>query len=366
MSPQPSFGWLRALVIGWLGLLVGFAIGIEWIRSRPAGPPPPSGGIDLVGAGATFPYPLYRRWFAEYGAAEGVRINYFSVGTGEGVRLLLADSVDFGAVDRPLRAAERAQARCAPLEIPTVVGAIAVAYNLPGVSVPLRLDEPLLAGIFLGRITRWDAPELRALNPEVTPEPLPIRVVRRARSSGTSEVFARYLDADATWRSVSRTRGEGDAVGDLVEGNEGVASQVRATPGAIGFVEQSYAQQSKLQVAHLRNRAGKYVAPEGAAVARTAAELLARPDADTALALIGAQDSAAYPVAALTRIVAAGALADPRRSAHLLAFVRWALRDGATSAEALGYAPLPASVVQRQLDRLDALRPGTCPSNPPR
>jgi phosphate transport system substrate-binding protein len=363
---QPSFGWLRALVFGWLGLLAGFAIGIEWIRSRPAGPPPPSGGIDLVGAGATFPYPLYRRWFAEYGAAEGVRINYYSVGTGEGLRLLLADSVDFGAADRPLRAEERAQATCAPLEFPTVVGAIAVAYNLPGVDGSLALDEAVLAAIFLGRITRWDAAEIRALNPKVPLDSRAIRVVRRARTSGTSEVFSRYLESDASWRAAGGERGAREIVGDLVEGNEGVASQVRVTPGAIGFVEQTYAQQSKLQVARLRNRAGRFVAPDAAALARTADELLARPGADTLLALVGASDTAAYPVAALTRLVAAGALADPRRGGHLIAFVRWALRDGATSAEALGYAPLPAAVVQRQLARLDDLRPGTCPSSPPR
>jgi len=295
-----------------------------------------------------------------------VRINYYSVGTGEGLRLLLADSVDFGAVDRPLRAAERSQAACAPLEFPTVVGAIAVAYNLPGVDRPLALDEAVLAAIFLGRITTWDAPEIRALNPQTAIDRRAIRVVRRARTSGTSEVFSRYLESNGSWRAAVRDPSAREIVGDLVEGNEGVAAQVRVTPGAIGFVEQTYAQQSKLQVARLRNRAGRFVAPDADALARTATELLALPGADTLLALVGARDSAAYPVAALTRLVAADALADPRRGGHLIAFLRWALRDGATSAEALGYAPLPAAVVQRQLARLDALRPGTCPSTRPR
>ncbi|MFN0097329.1 MAG: phosphate ABC transporter substrate-binding protein PstS [Gemmatimonadaceae bacterium] len=353
------------MVFGWLGLLAGFAIGIEWIRSRPAGPPPPSGGIDLVGAGATLPYPLYRRWFSEYGAAEGVRINYFSVGTGEGLRLLLADSVDFGAIDRPLRAEERRATSCGPLEVPTVVGAIVVAYNLPGIAAPLALDEATLAAIFLGRITRWDAAEIRALNPGVSLGPVPIRVIRRAPSSGTNEVFARYLDVDATW-AASRASRATVGIGDVVEGNEGVASQVRVSAGAIGFLELTYAQQNKLQLARLRNRAGRFVTPDSGALARTASELLSAPGGDTLLALVGARDTAAYPVAALTRIVAAGALADPRRGGHLVAFVRWALRDGATAAEALGYAPLPETVVRRQLDRLDGLRPGTCPSTPPR
>lgn len=362
-GPGPrSLTWLRAAALVWIGVLGGFAAGYEWIRTRPAPPPPPSGGIDLVGAGATFPYPLYRRWFAEYRDASGVRINYFSVSSGEGIRLLFDEEMDFGAIDRPLHPDERARARCGPVEIPTVVGAIAVVVNLPRIFSAVRLDAATLAGIYLGRITRWDDPALRALNPTLALPAIPIRVVQRARTSGTSEVFADYLATTAEWRRAPRDATTAWPIGERVEGNEGVAAQVRTTEGALGFVELSYAQQSRLSTAALRNVAGNFVRPDSLSLARTADELLAHASADTLHGLVGARDAAAYPVAAITRLVVDRVLADSTRSAHFLAFAQWALREGAHSARALGYAPLPPAELRRQSRRLDALTPGTCPS----
>lgn len=362
MTAPRSGAWLRTLAFLWIGLLAGFAAGIEWIKARPEGPPAPSGGIDLVGAGATFPYPLYRRWFAEYGAASGVRINYFSVGSGEGIRLMLDEGVDFGATDRPLRPDEAARATCGPLDLPTVVGAIAVAYNLPAIGTPLRLDADVLAGIFLGRITTWDAPALRALNPGLALPARPITVLHRVRTSGTSEAFARYLAGSGAWRTAQSGQELRWPVGIGAEGNEGVASAVRVGEGAIGFVEYSYAQQAHLQVASLRNASGAYIAPGPASLAVAAEELLSPASADTIAALVGARAPDAYAVAALTRIVADGALGDATKAAHLIAFARWALADGAQSASALGYAPLPTGIVRRLTARLDALTPGTCPA----
>lgn len=359
--PAPrSTTWLRTIALLWIGLLAGFAVGVEWIKTRPDSAPPPSGGIDLAGAGATFPYPLYRRWFAEYRDVAGVRINYFSVGSGEGIRLLLEESADFGATDRPLRADERARARCGPFELPMVVGAVAVVVNLPTIANAVHFDADALAAIYLGRITRWNDAALRALNPSLALPDAPILVVQRARTSGTSEVFADYLEGAAAWRAEQRDTAEHWPVGERVEGNEGVAAQVRATPGSLGFVELSYARQSGLAVAALRNRAGRFVLPDSASLARTAAELLESQSADTLHGLVGARDAAAYPVAALTRLVADRALGDATRAAHFIAFARWALRDGSRSAFALGYAPLPAGMARRQLQRLDALQPGTC------
>jgi len=352
---------LRAIAFVWLGLLGGFAIGVEWIRSRPE-PPRPSGGIDLVGAGATFPYPLYRRWFADYGAASGVRINYFSVGSIEGIRLMLDGTADFGASDRPLLESERARATCGPLDIPTVLGAVAVAYRVPGLKAPLRLDADVLAQIFLGNITVWNAPGIQSLNPGVALPALAIHPVQRARTTGTSALFAQYLSASPSWREAERDGRELVAPGSFVEGNEGVTAEISAREGSIGVVELTYAQQVGLSVAALRNRAGEFITPSPSSVATAAQELLTPERADTIVGVVGAMDPAAYPAVVLTRIIADQALSDTTRAAHFIAFARWALRDGARSAAEVGYAPLPEAVAARQLNRLEALRPGRCPT----
>ena len=352
---------LRTLALLWLGLLAGFAVGIEWIRSRPEAVRP-SGGIDLVGAGATFPYPLYRRWFADYGAASGVRINYFSVGSAEGIRLLLDGSVDFGATDRPLTDDERAQASCGPVEVPIVVGAVAVAYQLPPLSAPLQLNPDVLAGIFLGRITQWNDPAIRALNPTLTLPALPIYSVQRARLTGTSGVFTQYLDASPLWTAARREGRELGAPGSRVEGNEGVTAEIRVREGSIGIVEYTYAEQARLRVAALQNLSGAFVSPSPASIAVAATEMLSPESADSLLGAVGATAPDAYPVVALTRVVADAALADATKAAHFVAFARWALTDGARSAAEVGYGALPPAVALRQIRRLDALRPGSCPT----
>ncbi len=359
LAPR-SMAWLRAGALLWIGLLAGFAGGIEWIRSRPR-VPEPSGGIDLVGAGATFPYPLYRRWFAEYATATGVRINYFSLGSGEGIRLLLEDEVDFGATDRPLRADESARATCGPLILPMVLGNIAVVVNLPGVAAPLHLDADALAAIYRGVVTTWDAPSLRRLNPGVRLPALPIQAVRRARSSGTSTVFAQYLSSAAGWPVRSGNAETEWPVGDAVEGNEGVAAQVRATPGAIGFVEQAYATQSRLTIAALRNAADHFVLPDSASLATTIRDLVGSAIPDTLAGLIGAGSAQAYPVVAITRLVADRALGDAHRAGHFLAFARWAIIEGGPAATALGFAPLPTLAASDVRRRLDRVVPGRCP-----
>lgn len=362
MTAPRSLGWLRAAALLWIGSLAGFAIGIEWYRSRPPAPPPPSGHIDLVGAGATFPYPLYRRWFADYRAETGVRINYYSVGTGEGVRLLLDGEADFGAADRPLSAAERARARCGPVEIATAVGAVAVVVNLPRIASPVRLDPEVLAGIYLGGITRWDDPALRALNPALALPAMPIRLAHRGPTSGTGAVLAAYLDHSPAWRAARRGAAAPWAVGERIEGNEGVAAHVQANEGGLGFVELAYAQQNRLATAALRNAAGAFVRPDSFALARAAEELLAPAGADTLLALVGARGADAYPVGAVTRLVVDRALGDSTLAAHFIAFATWALRDGGASAAQLGYVPLPAPVRRRAHAQLAALVPGRCPT----
>lgn len=362
-TPSRSVAILRALAFVWLGLLGGIAVGVQWIKSRPEAPRP-SGGIDLVGAGATFPYPLYRRWFAEYGSESGVRINYFSVGSGEGIRLLLEGSADFGATDRPLTADERSRARCGPFELPTVVGAVAVAYRVPGLVAPLKLDANVLVEIFAGRVTMWDAPAIAALNPGVRLPRLPIFVVQRARVTGTSALFARYLAGTAGNGSDSIATRSLVAVGSQVEGNEGVTAAIAAQDGAVGIVEFTYAPQARLDVAALRNVSGAFVLPSPRSIAAAADEVLTPESVDTISGAVGARDPAAYPAVAVTRIVADAALGDSLRSAHFIAFARWALTDGAELAADVGYAALPDDVIARQRQRLSALRPGRCPTPP--
>ncbi len=359
MTAPRSLAWLRALALLWIGLLAGFGAGIEWIRSRPR-PPEPSGGIDLVGAGATFPYPLYRRWFAEYAAATGVRINYLSLGSGEGLRLLFEGEVDFGATDRPLRPDELARASCGPLVVPTVLGSIAVVVNLPGITVPLRLDADALADIYLGRVTRWDAPAIHRLNPEVSLPSLPIHVAHRARASGTSTVFARYLATARAWRSRAGDPEATWPVGQAFEGNEGVAAEVRASVGAIGFVEQAYAAQSRLAVVAVRNDAGRFVLPDSTSLAATGRDLTGPAVPDSIPGLVGAREAGAYPIVAITRLVVDRALGDERRAGHFLSFARWAVREGGGSATALGYAPLPPRAADAVLRRLASVVPGRC------
>ncbi|MDQ8145508.1 MAG: phosphate ABC transporter substrate-binding protein PstS [Gemmatimonadota bacterium] len=350
--PPRPLTWLRGAALLWIGALVGFAGGMRGWRDRPA-TPAPSGTIDLVGAGATFPYPLYRRWFEEYGQGSGVRINYFSVGSPEGLRLLRTGGADFGAVDRPLTAAERGAMTCGPLEVATAIGAVAIVANLPSAEA-LRLDAATLSALLGGGVTRWDDPTLVALNPSLADVRLPVLVARRESASGTADLVAAYLgDAVATPAA--------DVVGTVVPGNEGVAAFVRATPGAVGFVELSYARQARLTPMALRNRAGRFVAPDSLSMSATAEALLRTPRDDVRGSLVGAEVPEAYPIVGITRIVADQALGDPTRGAHLIAFMRWALAEGTADATALGYTPLPTAVRRRLDARLAGVVPGRCP-----
>jgi phosphate transport system substrate-binding protein len=307
--------------------------------------------IDLTGAGATFPFPLYRQWFADYAGRTGVQINYLSVGSDEGLRLLDSAQVDFGATERPLALTERAGGSCGRVAIPTVAGAVAVVYRLPGLTSTLRFDAPLLVAIFGGRVTRWDAPAIQALNPGVRLPAQPITVVHRAGGSGTSRAFAAFL-ATGGW-----PRAHGDSadvrwpVGVAVEGNEGIAGQVQATLGSIGYLELAYARINRLPAGTVRNTAGAFVAPSLASVA---AALVAPP--------AGVADTAAYPIVTRTWLVVDPSRVAVEKGERLSAFLRWALADGATQARALEYAPLPPVQVAHYDSLVRALTFGPCPA----
>lgn len=317
--------------------------------------------VDLTGAGATFPYPLYSRWFNEYAQRTNVRINYQSIGSGGGIRQVLSHTVDFGATDVPMTDAEIAEAKGAIEHLPTAVGAVALTYNLPGIRKPLRMSAPVIAGIFLGHIKRWNDPQLKALNPEVELPARDILLVHRADGSGTSYILSDYLSSvSAEW---ARGPGRGKDVrwpaGIGGRGNEGVAGQVKAMEGALGYIEVVYARQNFLPVAHIQNRSGKFAAPQAHEISAAAASITDSLSAssDFRVSLVNAAGDDAYPITSFTWMLINPSGIGPTKTQQLVQFLRWALKDGESAAADLGYVPLPAAAVSRVSARLDALAP---------
>ena len=331
---------------------------------------PSSTRVDLTGAGATFPYPLYSRWFNEYATLANVRINYQSIGSGGGIRQVVARTVDFGATDVPMSDAELASAGMPVLHIPTVIGAVAITYNLPGVTRPLQLSPDIIAGIFLGTITRWRDARIAALNPTLTLPNTDILVVHRADGSGTSYIFSDYLSTVSPDWAAGPGRGKDVRwpVGIGGKGNEGVAGQVKQMPGAIGYLEVVYARQNRLPVVHVRNAAGRFISPMPFEIASAASAVLeddrafAATDAkglpDLRVSLVNAPGAQSYPIASFTWMLIAPSAIGMTKSRQLAAFLRWALLDHPDIASTLGYVPLPSEAAMRVADRLDAALAG--------
>ena len=312
---------------------------------------------DLTGAGATFPYPIYSKWFSEYAAKTGVKINYQSIGSGGGIRQLSEQTVDFGASDAPMSDAELAKAKGgAIMHIPTVLGAVVVTYNVPELKRPLRLDGTTLADVFLGKVTKWNDARIAALNPGVRLPASDILVVHRSDGSGTSYVFTDYLSSvSADWASKP---GKGKEVQWPVglggKGNEGVAAQVKQLPGSIGYVELAYAKQNKLAYADMKNVQGQFVAPTIAAVTAAAAGAAAKLPANTdyRVSIVNASGKNAYPISSFTWLLVYRNQTDAAKGKKLIGFVRWALTEGEKSAATLDYAPLPATMSNQLIRQL--------------
>ncbi len=320
-----------------------------------------SGSVDLTGAGATFPYPLYSKWFSDYATATGVRINYQSIGSGGGIRQLSEGTVDFGATDGPMTDEELGKAKGgAILHFPTVLGAVAVAYNLPGFQGELRLSGPVVADIFLGNIKKWNDPRIAALNPGVSLPSSDILVVHRSDGSGTTYVFSDYLSAvSPAWaRGPGRGKDVAWPTGLGGKGNEGVAGQIKQIPGAIGYVELAYANQNNLPVAAIQNAAGAFIKPSIAAVTAAAAGVAAQlpPDTDYRISIVNSPGAEAYPISSFTWLLLYRQQTDSVKARKLKDFLRWALREGEKQAAALDYAPLPAAMADRLVQRLDSIR----------
>lgn len=317
--------------------------------------------VTLAGAGATFPYPLYARWFSDFASVGGVRINYRSIGSGGGLRELASGAADFAATESPEPTSGNDL-----VYFPLVAGAVAVAYNLPPVDTPLRLDGATLADVFLGRIARWNDPRIRALNPDASLPSAPITVAYRTDVSGTTEVATRFLTrASERWRA-------GPGVGMTVrwpvgvgnQGSEGVVAQVKQTIGAIGFVELTYVRQSRLPVAAIRNRAGSFVVPTVGSV-ESALRSVATSLPDTTeyrVSLLDAPSADAYPIASLSWLVVRPVPRSVESGRAMAAFIRWATSAGGARARELDYAPLPPSMAERVARRADAVLLGSGPN----
>ncbi len=310
---------------------------------------PVSCQTTLNGAGATFPYPMYSKWFSEYNKLHpDVQINYQSIGSGGGIRQVLNGTVDFGASDGPMSDEQLGQSKTKILHIPTVMGAVVPAYNVPGISGEIKFTPEALAGIFLGKISNWNDPALAKVNPGVNFPNTPIIVIYRSDGSGTTFIFTDYLSKIS--KDWSNTVGKGTSVkwpgGMGGKGNEGVAGQVRQLSGSIGYVELIYAVQNKITYGSVRNASGNFVAASLDGVTEAAATAKTMP-ADFRVSITNAPGKTAYPISSFTWLLIPTPAKDPKKGKIIADFLDWMVTDGQKMTSQLSYAPLPDSVVEK-------------------
>ncbi len=311
------------------------------------------------GAGATFPYPIYSKWFSEYHKLHpDIQINYQPIGSGGGIRQLDSGTVDFGASDQPMTNEQLAKARVKPLHFPTVLGAVVLTYNVPEAKGELKFTPEALAGVFLGKIKKWNDPELARANPGLKLPGKDILVVHRSDGSGTTYIWTDYLaKTNAEWKS---RVGSGTAVnwptGLGAKGNDGVAGLVKQTPYSLGYVELIYAIQNKMPYGRVRNAAGTFVKPELASVTAAAAGAAANMPDDFRVSITNAPGKEAYPISSFTWLLVPGKIQDPAKKKVLVDFLRWMLGPGQKMAEPLSYAPLPPPVVAKELKAISRIQ----------
>ena len=320
---------------------------------------PGSGGaINLQGAGATFPNPLYQKWISEYGKLHpNVKIDYQPIGSGGGIKQIQAQTVDFGATDAPMKDEELKAAPGELLHIPTVLGAVVISYNVPSITQPLHFSPEVIADIFLGKIKKWDDQLIKQDNPGVSLPAADITVVHRAEASGTSFVFTDYLSkASPEWKEkVGADKSPNWPVGQGGKGNDGVMGQIKLQPNTIGYVELAYAVQNKLPAALVKNAAGKYIAPSIDAVVAAAASASAQTPDDLRVSITNSAGPDAYPISSYTYILAYKEQKNADKGKALVDFLWWGLHDGEQYAKPLLYAPLPAEIVKRTEAKINSI-----------
>ena len=306
---------------------------------------------QLNGAGATFPNPIYSKWFSEYAAVHpGVQINYQSVGSGAGIRQASGGTVDFGATDGPMTDQQMSEAKVKLFHIPTVLGAVVPTYNIPGVTAELKFSGEVIADIYLGKITNWHDAAIAKLNPGVNLPDHQILPVYRADGSGTTYIFTDYLSkvsSDFSIQRVGKNTSVRWPVGIGQKGNEGVAGMVRNSPFSFGYVELIYAVQNKMEFGVVQNAAGKFVKASTESVSAAAAGAARNMPNDFRVSITNAPGAGSYPISSFTWLLIPLQSADPAKGKALKDFLHWMLEHGESEAAGLTYAPLPAAVAQK-------------------
>ncbi|RPI56623.1 MAG: phosphate ABC transporter substrate-binding protein PstS [Acidobacteria bacterium] len=326
---------------------------------RPPDGGTPTGTNQISGAGATFPYPIYSKWFSDYNKLHpNVEINYQSIGSGGGIRQLIERTVFFGASDQPMTDEMLAKAPAPILHFPTVLGAVVPVYNIEGLSTQIKFTGPILADIFLGKITRWNDPALAKINPGVSLPSGTITVVHRSDGSGTTFVWVDYLSKiSPEWKQkVGASSSVNWPVGVGGKGNEGVAGLVKQTPASLGYVELVYALQNKISYGAVQNEAGEFVSPEVKSVTAAAAGAMPTMPKDFRVSITNSPGQGAYPISSFTWILLYESPDDKAKGQTLNDFMKWALTDGQKAAADLGYAPLPEEMVPMELEQLNRIK----------
>jgi phosphate transport system substrate-binding protein len=325
----------------WLGAFGALAILLAMAQAK----------VLINAAGATFPYPIYGKWFQEFAKVDtDAQVNYQSVGSGGGIRMFTDGTVDFGASDVPMTDEQIGKFKNKPLHFPTVLGGVVLTYNIPGVSQDLKFTPEALAGIYLGKIKKWNDAELTKANAGVKLPDAEIVVAHRSEGSGTSFVFTDYLSkVSPEWKSkVGANSSVSWPCGIGGKGSEGVTGIVKQTPYSIGYVELIYALQNKMPYGYLRNAAGTFLKADLDSVTEAAASAAKTMPADFRVSITNAASAKAYPIATFTYLLIPSKIDDQEKKKAIVGFLHWMLTQGQKDAAGLGYAPLPQNVVAQE------------------
>ncbi len=335
-------------------------LGLLWPTKAPVAAPADNANPVLInGAGATFPYPLYSKWFDEYHKLHAnLQFNYQSIGSGGGIRQLQSGTVDFGASDMPLNDQLLNDFKFKVLHFPTVLGAVVPSYNIPGVSRELKFTPEVLAGIYLGKVTKWNDNALKSVNPGVNLPSSEIVVVHRSDGSGTTFVWTDFLSkVSPDWaNSVGKNTSVKWPVGLGGKGNEGVAGLVKQTPNSIGYVELIYAIQNKMPYGSVRNAAGVFVKADLSSVTAAAGSVAKSMPEDFRVSITNPPGKAAYPICSFTYLLVPERFSEAIRRDAVKGFLHWMLTDGQKDAEPLAYAQLPKEVVAKELRAISGIK----------